>query len=426
MYEQHFDLTAEPFDLVPNPAFLYMGAQYREAMAALQYGLVERRGFITLIGEVGTGKTTILFNLLADMPDGVEAAFVSYADQPFPGLLSLLLTDLSVPHDPASETGMLSALQGELLNRAETGRTVAFVIDVAQNLSDQTLERLRLLSNIETSDRKLLQMVLVGQPELQARLRQQHLRQLNERVSVRAHLRPLARAEMDHYVAHRLERVGGSLSGLFTPAARRLLFWGARGIPRRANILFHNALLFAFGRGERVVSSRVAWEAIRGMNDRPVRPAWLGVPAWVAAGLLAAVCGGVLLRFASLPPSSDAAGVAVEAPAAAPASDQEVPGVTGRRTSSGAVRADPVDVAAIDPVAAAPDTMAVRILPGATLKALARDVYGPDVSPGEFARLIDQILRLNPQVRDPNFILAGGSLKIPSAVPSSVESVGKP
>ena len=111
MYAQHFKLTAEPFDLVPNPAYLYQGRQYREAMAALQYGLSERRGFIALIGEVGTGKTTILYNLLADLPPEVDAAFVSYADQPFPGLLSLLLTDLAIAHDDASETGMLSALQ---------------------------------------------------------------------------------------------------------------------------------------------------------------------------------------------------------------------------------------------------------------------------------------------------------------------------
>lgn len=435
MYAEHFGLAAEPFDLVPNPAYLYLGKQYQEAMAALQYGLTDRRGFTTLIGEVGTGKTTLLYNLLADLPDGIDVAFVSYADQAFPGLLSLLLTDLSVPHDGSSETGMLSALQQELVTRARAGRTVAFVIDEAQNLSDQTLERLRLLSNIETAEHKLLQIVLVGQPELQDRLRQQHLRQLNERVSVRAQLRPLGRDEMTRYVEHRLARVGGSLNTLFTPAARRMLFWRAGGIPRRANILFHNGLLFAFGHGQRTVTARTAWEAIREMNDRPIRGRGFSLPRWAAAAALIGM-GCLVLLGQGFGPGGRESGAGIvpsvtdrEAHAASPQSAPPPAVVESTQAAAQLPSTPGGEHPAAEPaqrraIPSRDDTMAVRILPGATLTSLAREIYGTDVSPSEFAQLIDQILRLNPQVRDGNLIVAGGTLRLPAALSS--DAVGKP
>src|SRR5512145_2199932 len=191
MYAEYFRLTAEPFGLTPDPAFLYLSPQHREALAAVQYGLLDGRGFITLVGEVGTGKTTLLYSLLSRLTSDVQGAYVAYTTQSFEDLLGSVLKDLGVEPAGRSKQDLLGAFNAHLVRQADAGRTVALIIDEAQNLSDQTFEELRLLSNFETYTRKLLQVVLVGQPELQDRLRRPQLRQLHERVSVRAFINPL-------------------------------------------------------------------------------------------------------------------------------------------------------------------------------------------------------------------------------------------
>jgi general secretion pathway protein A len=268
MYIEHFGLTAEPFSLTPDPAFLYLSPQHREALAAVQYGLLDGRGFITLIGEVGTGKTTLLYSILGQRHRQLDAAYVSFSSQSFEDLLAMALRDLglTVPAD-ASKRMMLDILNDYLVKRGDEGRTAALIIDEAQNLSDAAFEDLRLLSNFETYTRKLLQIVLVGQPELQERLRQPGLRQLRERVSVRAYINPMTREETAKYVAHRLERAGGSAE-CFSPRALRAIVGQTAGIPRRANILCHNALLFTYGRNLPQVRIEEAREAIAEMRER--------------------------------------------------------------------------------------------------------------------------------------------------------------
>jgi general secretion pathway protein A len=268
MYAEYFRLTAEPFGLTPDPAFLYLSPDHREALAAVQYGLLDGRGFITLVGEVGTGKTTLLYSLLSRLTSDVQAAYVAYTTQSFEDLLGSVLKDLGVEPAGRSKQDLLGAFNAHLVQQADAGRTVALIIDEAQNLSDQTFEELRLLSNFETYTRKLLQVVLVGQPELQDRLRRPQLRQLHERVSVRAFINPLPRQEMERYIEHRLRLVGGSIERIFSPWARRLIVWRAAGIPRRANILCHNALLFAYGRGLPSVTPAIAREVIAEMDLR--------------------------------------------------------------------------------------------------------------------------------------------------------------
>jgi general secretion pathway protein A len=269
MYARHFGLRAEPFGLTPDPAFLYLSPGHREALAAVQCGLVDRRGFVTLVGEVGTGKTTLLYSLLGRLGPEINVAFIGYTAQRFEELLSAALKDLGSRSRATSKRGLLSAFNTHLQRQSGEGRTVAIVIDEAQNLSDEAFEELRLLSNFETYTQKLVQIVLVGQPELQDRLRQPHLRQLRERVSVRAIINPLSPAEMERYIGHRLERVGGSLA-LFSTAALRMIVRRAQGIPRRANILCHSALLFAYGSDARIVTPEIARKAIEQMDE--VRP----------------------------------------------------------------------------------------------------------------------------------------------------------
>jgi len=274
MYYEHFRLSGEPFSLTPDPAFLFLSEKHREAMAAVQYGLENGRGFITLIGEVGTGKTTILYSVLSQLGPEVGAAYVAYAAHNFDDLLTVALKDFGErPPAGASRLEQLEILQQMLLRRDEAGQRTALVIDEAQSLSDSTFEELRLLSNFETYTHKLLQIVLVGQPELQTRLRQQNLRQLQQRVSVRAIINPLDAGEMEGYIYHRLRQVGGD-GRLFEPAAMRAIVRHARGIPRRANILGHSALLFAFGRSQPVVTLSTAHEAIAEMDERA--PGWMG------------------------------------------------------------------------------------------------------------------------------------------------------
>ena len=384
MYADYFQLAAEPFGLTPDPAFLYLSPEHREALAAVQYGLLDGRGFITLVGEVGTGKTTLLYSLLGQLNPSVSAAYVAYTTQSFEDLLAGVLRDFGI-ESGRSKQELLAAFNGHLMRQADEGRTVALIVDEAQNLSDQTFEELRLLSNFETYTRKLLQIVLVGQPELQERLRRPQLRQVHERISVRAFINPLPRIEMERYIEHRLQRVSGSAERLFTPMARRLIVWRAAGIPRRANILCHNALLFAYGRGLPVVTPGIAREAIAEMDGR--RPGlWprralrrvtppFRVARWAAAVALA--LGAVVLadRLTSLALSGASAmsGLLTGVPA------RQVPAASDAPSTQ--VRTEPEAILPVPPAAAEePVVAADEVQPEPGVEAAAPVVDAPEVA----------------------------------------------
>ncbi len=439
MYYEHFSLTGEPFSLTPDPAFLFLGAKHREAMAAVEYGLAQGRGFITLIGEVGTGKTTILYGVLSQLGPEIATAYIPYAAHGFEDLLRVALKDLGEQPTPeTSRLGLLEMLQRMLVRRDAAGQRTALVIDEAQSLPDATFEELRLLSNFETYTHKLLQIVLVGQPELQGRLRQQNLRQLRERVSVRAVINPLDADEMRAYVGHRLAQVGGD-SRLFQPAALRSLVRHARGIPRRANILCHNALLFAYGRGLPQVTPGIAAEAIAEMEER--KPGWAGLPAlflgrrrwwrpvgWAAASLAALAAASALM---TRPESTGSAITATEAISATP------PTLAGEATSG--LQEGPAPRAVLETrmtaVPAAPSspgppdtpvprdgaglaersaTRMVSLDAGESILSAARAAYGRALSHDEERDLLAQIRRLNPGLRDVNMVRAGARVFLPA------------
>jgi type II secretory pathway predicted ATPase ExeA len=272
MYAKHFALSTEPFGITPDPSYLYLSAAHREALAALRCGLLEGRGFITLVGEVGTGKTTVLYSLLNDLDDTVETAYVTYSGQTFAEFLVDILAELGVAAPRQTKHDLIAALNTHVRARADQGGTTALVIDEAQNVPDEMLEELRLLSNFESYDRKLLQIVLVGQPELEARLTEHQLRQIDRRVAVRARIAPLSQGELHDYIAHRVHRAGGSADTLFSPRALRLIWRRSRGNPREANILCHNALLFTYARNLCRVTGAVVREAVAEMDaHRPRR-----------------------------------------------------------------------------------------------------------------------------------------------------------
>jgi len=247
VYCAHFGLTREPFNVTPDPSFLYLSASHQVALAKLIYGIRRRRGFVVLTGEVGTGKTTLLQCLLEELNDGhTRSALLCDLTGGPRDLLRSLCQDigLTLPKETDIQDYLIS-LNEFLLESYQKGDNVAVIIDEAQNLSAEVLERVRLLSNFETRQDKLLQIVLVGQPELSNRLNEPELRQLKQRVALRHHLTPLSLFECKEYIAKRLGISGGTAS-LFTNGAMRAVHSYSSGVPRLINILCDNGLFSAY------------------------------------------------------------------------------------------------------------------------------------------------------------------------------------
>ena len=263
---EHFQLANEPFSLTPDPNFFFLSTGHAEMLAGLKLGLLERRGLIVATGEVGTGKSTLLYSLLEQIEDRVETAYISNTALTFVEILESALRDFGAPLAGHRRLDLLDALNSFLLASAEKGKIVALIVDEAQNLSDRTFEELRLLLNFETYSQKLLQIILVGQPELGSRLRAPHLRQIADRIAVRCDLGPLNPSEVLPYIDHRVRAAGGS-DEIFTNSALKLLVRRSHGIPRRINVLCHNSLLFAYGEGLPQVKRSHVVEAARGMRQ---------------------------------------------------------------------------------------------------------------------------------------------------------------
>jgi general secretion pathway protein A len=267
VYRAFFGFREKPFNLTPDPKFLYLNASYREALAALHYGVVERKGFVSLIGEAGTGKTTLLRRLLAELPRETRSVLVINPAIGFEEMLRFILSDLGKPPPAgASKLDMLEALNTELLDSLARGGNVVVLIDEAQDLTIPVLEELRLLSNLETAKEKILQLVIAGQPELDAILARKEIRQLRQRISVSARLRPLVRKEVEAYVGARIAAAGGDVRGLFTRPALFRLWWFSGGVPRLVNAACDNALVNAYAAGRRTIRWREIGEAMRDLR----------------------------------------------------------------------------------------------------------------------------------------------------------------
>ncbi len=271
IWQRHYNLSTEPFALTPDPEFLFPSAAHTEAMAGLKLGLWERRGLLVMVGEVGTGKTTLVYSLLSQLDPQIETSYLSNTLLSFEELLQNALQDFGVTTTSRNRLDLQTALNTFLRDCANRGKTAALVIDEAQNLTDEVFEQLRLLLNFETYKSKLLQILLAGQPELAAKLRQPNLRQIGDRVAVRCGLGPLSSTEARAYIEHRLTTAGGSLR-LFTRPALGLLIRKARGIPRRINILAHNAMLFAYGREIDRVDRATMAQAVRELQGSLATP----------------------------------------------------------------------------------------------------------------------------------------------------------
>ncbi len=270
MYQEYFGLKENPFSIAPDPRFFYMSKGHSEALAHLIYGVNTDGGFILLTGEVGTGKTTVCRCLLNNLPENSEVAFLLNPKVTVVELLASICDEfrISYPQGNTSNKVFVSAINDYLLDAHERGKRAILIIEEAQNLSVDVLEQIRLLTNLETNQRKLLQIVLLGQPELRRLLAQPRLRQLNQRITVRYHLSPLLKHEIPAYVNHRLSVAGSNRSELFSKRQLSELFQLTGGIPRLINIICDRTLIGTFVQSRSAVDSKTLLTAAREVSGK--------------------------------------------------------------------------------------------------------------------------------------------------------------
>ena len=307
MYTSFFGLQEKPFAITPDPRYLYLSERHAEALAHLLYGINEAGGFIQLTGEVGTGKTTIIRSLLEQLPANADVALIL---NPRVTPAEFLLTICEELRIPVPEPGrgsvklLMDLIGRRLLDTHARGRRVVLIVDEAQNLSAHTLEQVRLLTNLETATTKLLQIILIGQPELRDLLARPELRQLAQRITARYHLNPLSSEETAGYIKHRM-RVAGATAEAFTPASLAEVHRLSGGVPRIINVICDRALLGAFTHEDHRVSGKLVRDAATQVYGRPMPAPWL---RWAIIGSIAAalalVAAGLWSLLASRPPAS--------------------------------------------------------------------------------------------------------------------------
>lgn len=335
MYTEHFGLNEKPFSISPDPRYLYMSQRHADALAHLVFGISESGGFIQLTGEVGTGKTTLIRSLLGRLPDKTEIALILNPQLSTKQFLQAICTELHVPfaqRDTAK--GLIDKLNERLLALHAENRRVVLIVDEAQTMSPALLEQVRLLTNLETEKQKLLQIILIGQPELREVLSRPEMRQIAQRITGRYHLEPLDGPDTAIYVAHRM-RVAGGRPEIFSKRAVRKLYRLSRGLPRLINIIADRSLLAAYARDENLIGASLVGKAADEVFGRTRSIRW-----WPWAAGLAGIT--VLLLVSAIPEDRDAHAVlelAVAEPARieAPApdvTDFDVPTSDGSTTGS--------------------------------------------------------------------------------------------
>jgi general secretion pathway protein A len=290
MYEAFYGFREPPFRVTPDPRFLYRNAAIDEAVAALTYGVEQRKGFLSLVGEVGTGKTTLLRHLLDSVAPSTRTVLLLYPTVQFEEMLVYILQELGIPTDGAGKLVLLQRLHEFLLEHTSAGGNAALLIDEAQDLDARVLEELRLLSNLETGTQKILQIVLAGQPELERKLAQADLRQLRQRIALHVRLRTLSPAEVGAYIRARLELAGARDASIFTPDALARVAEVTQGIPRVVNVLCDACLVAGYASETRPITRAVvdeAWADYAALSDpagaaQPAPPAFPAPPTEMA------------------------------------------------------------------------------------------------------------------------------------------------
>jgi general secretion pathway protein A len=271
MYCQFFGFSERPFSITPDPKYLYLSPIHEELLTSLVYGIQERLGLISVVGEVGTGKTIILNTVLDWLSLKTKVAYIFNFDLNFEDLIVMILVELGLMEtvDALAKTEAIKRLKKFALEQLSVGGTVALIVDEAQNLSRQDMENLRLLSNLETRTHKLIQIVLSGQPELDYKLENSELRQLKERISLRRCIHPLSENETFEYIQHRLSVANYNGIELFENEAMNMIWTFTGGVPRKINILCDNALRIGFSRKSYKIKAAVVMDATRELRWEP-------------------------------------------------------------------------------------------------------------------------------------------------------------
>ena len=269
MYERFYGFREKPFSILPDPGFLYFGPTHRIAFAMLEYGVMNRAGFTVITGEIGSGKTTLVRHLLTLLSDDLEVGLITSTPRNEAGLLEWIMMAFGQPFENVSYVGLYKRFQEFLIDQYAQGKSCILIVDEAQNLGLDRLEELRMLSNINSDKDQLLQLVLVGQPQLKEILQSPDLEQFCQRVSSEFHLRRLLLEETDAYIAHRLGVAGGD-PALFTREAKALIFRASGGVPRVINILCDTCLVYGYAIEAKEITAEIVHKVIEDKNQHGI------------------------------------------------------------------------------------------------------------------------------------------------------------
>jgi len=272
MYTEFYGLREKPFSIVPDPSFLYPSSKHRAALTYLEYGLMDRIDFILLTGEIGSGKTTLIKQLLTKIESDIEVAVIFNTNVSSEDLLELILYEFELEPPIRSKAGYLDTLNQFLISEYGKGKRVVLIVDEAQNLSQEALEEIRMLSNLHTGKDTLIQIILAGQPSLGARLRHPSLAQLYQRIAVKYHIPPLGFDETMEYIAYRLKKAGAEQEDLFTDEAVERIFQASGGIPRTINILCDGALVYGYADQLKTIDADVIEHVLADNDETGIGP----------------------------------------------------------------------------------------------------------------------------------------------------------
>ncbi len=437
MYEKFYNLKKEPFHVTPDPQFLYLSESHKQALASIMYGIEKRKGFVAITGGVGVGKTTVVRAYLEKATNAdLKVIYVFHPKVSFEDLVRIIYRELGLELTATDLIEMVAGLHLALIELYRQGKTVVVIVDEAQNMPIETLENLRMLSNLETPTEKLIQVVLVGQAELEELLEKHELRQLKQRMAIRARIARLNAQESYAYIEHRLSVAGLDKPTIFSKGALAIIVKEANGVPRLLNILCDNALITGFGYEKNPITASIAKEVAADFGTRQKRPRTRNrkVPALaVLAAFLALLVAfflspyskGVvqMLGDAGLgqtekpePVSGPHVGVPAREvpPPSEPQGTMELAGAfqTKVATKPEAV-AEPKEIARQKAGAAAASYTTRVVKRGETLSDLIREVYGISTKAAFGPSLIDLVKQDNPAIIDPNLILAGSVIRFP-------------